>query len=579
MLHKRLRWSNYSSELNVQWKRIRPTAPTSTAGRRLRTSFGIFTVSLMILTLYVLRNLVLRLTCALKALSSQRYKIAVIHELLPHLDQGGNVRMHRILETLALSGYDVTLYTRENGRENRYFSLGWMKIKVVNDGMNLNALQQTFDQYDILLSSLWFWRAEADSSVRTIPSIIDEWLFFSADPPTHVIITDDIHHLRCAKLMSVHWSEHCERIMIEEKKLLERSDIFKLFITNEDLQYALRATLMPEGSGAVLPYIIEERHNFAALSRRPRKVSACELLYFGNAHPANVQALYSLFDSAAEVILDFASLERGVNCVLTIAGDQKWHSVLQSVNSGGLKDLGIQVKVAGFVQDIDKLMASSTFIMIPVTVGGTGVSSKVLKCIESEIPFSSTAEGKRGFPCDDKCHKLFFHDNVADMISETLSRAVDQHFIQRAKDKLREIHSNMRIGDDVTNLLKIAVESARVNKLKKSETGEAATSAQASKTCAHVEQHRKYCHMDPVCHKIDTLKCANSTPFLRPILSVFTTVKGTKDELQFIENFVEDAFEQDLTPIGSLSSQVPVLLPWNYFSSLCTRPAHVCLSW
>ena len=60
-------------------------------------------------------------------------------------------------------------------------------------------------------------------------------------------------------------------------------------------------------------------------------------------------------------------------------------------------------------------MVGMDLAVLPVTVGGTGVSSKVFKCIETGTPFVSTMEGKRGFTCDSNCEDTFFASSVPEL--------------------------------------------------------------------------------------------------------------------------------------------------------------------
>ena len=97
------------------------------------------------------------------------------------------------------------------------------------------------------------------------------------------------------------------------------------------------------------------------------------------------------------------------------------------------------VRVVGELEDLDSFVESVDLVLAPVTVGGTGVSSKLFKCLELNAPFVSTSLGMRGFDCDAECRSTFFAENVEDVLTLGLKLLFDAEHRIKAKLKMREI--------------------------------------------------------------------------------------------------------------------------------------------
>ena len=93
--------------------------------------------------------------------------------------------------------------------------------------------------------------------------------------------------------------------------------------------------------------------------------------------------------------------------------------------------------------------------MLPVVVGGTGISSKIFKCIETGTPFVSTLEGNRGFACGPECRETFFVRDVHELFGRAMRILGSQAAYDAACDVLVGIGESLSQRNLATNALLI----------------------------------------------------------------------------------------------------------------------------
>ena len=466
-----------------------------------------------------------------------RLDLAVFHELVPVLDQGGNIRIRRLLEDICASGmYRITLFIRDGGRGGSKITIHKQVVPILHFPEEENFENLDVSKFSIFITGMWFWRGEQEKRAQySLATLVHRRLSNSAHRGIHFTITDDIHHVRFSKVLG-EVSDFCADVMREEVSIWENPRIFKIFVSDQDMQLALDSSRMSPLTARVIPYTTESVLRKTTKPRQRKSGVQCTLTYFGNAHPANVIALRSLFHSATELIPEYYTRVHVDPCVLQIAGDNKWKDIVNSLNTKGLEDLGITVKVLGFVDSLDQLL-SHTLVILPIVVSGTGVSTKVITCIERRIPFVSTNEGIRGFPCDDECRRLFFFNSTKDMLKAGILLARDQEHLSRSKKKLQHMMASFKPEHIVRDVLKGT--STNI-KPRKHTSPLPYFTEQAQRTCA-------FCEAGDLCSQVCHIVVGRiRPPNFTAALSVFASVKGSnEEELQFISGYLENVFEQD----------------------------------
>lgn len=465
---------------------------------------------------------------------SHTLSIAVAAEIYPRQNQGGNIRLSRVLHGLEQLGNQVTLYVRET-EAPPLLKLGRHKIPVISDSLSLTHLSSELRAYDMVVSSFWFWRTEQSPEVMPIPIIVSEFTTKGVFEIPHVVLSDDLQYVRCFKTAETPRGEQtCKEIFRLEMHVWENPQLTKLFISKEDMYHAGNISKMPASSAAVLSYFWQSPRKLVPppsyLGRYFRWQNQCTLAYFGSAHPANVKALFRLFESAGETMLEFHLGSRKKACTLLIAGDNRWQEVLGSSNLENLEDFGISLKILGFVKDIERVAHSATLVILPVVVGGTGVSTKVLQCIELGVPFISTFAGNRGFICDAECEALFFRDSLPEMLASALMIASNPELIKQMTKKLQSI---MAVNIDSDPLIGTLLRGQYISTSKSQDAIEVLPA-----TFSH-----KPCLAQDICEKIFEVSKSHQR---KPEVSVYASIKGTESENMFFEGYLFDVLRQDM---------------------------------
>ena len=180
-----------------------------------------------------------------------------------------------------------------------------------------------------------------------------------------------------------------------------------------------------------------------------------------------------------------------------------------------------------------------------MTVGGTGVSSKLFKCLELNVPFVSTSLGMRGFDCDAECRDVFFTDRVEDVLTMGLKILFDTEHRVKARLKMREMARRLtskNIGENVPFMQKLSMID-----------DEYISSSMSTPRRVHeTTVHAKRCHNDFSCGACGFAKnCHELCDMHRRklhaetiILSVYTSLLGGAKEDEFLKYFVLDIFNQ-----------------------------------
>jgi hypothetical protein len=466
-------------------------------------------------------------------------KVAVVHEMFPDLKQGGNIRIHRMLEVISKHSCNVNIYVREESSQS-HIQYGHQRLKVISDNLYLHKLAKDIEvySYDVIFTGLWFWRTETskEGSILPIPVIVTEILGKRFAPPTHhVVISDDIQYVRCFKTAPPEIRDDlCSKVLGLETLIWEDPGVTKVFVSNEDKESIHSISTMRDSDAVVVPYSLQK------YSKQPNPISGrffrrdrgCRLIYMGSAHPANVLALEELFKSAGRQVIEYHYTQTKQRCNLVIAGDSRWRDILSHVDVAALEDHGLFVDIIGFANDLESLITSSTLMMLPVVVGGTGISTKVIKSIELGIPFVSTKEGLRGFPCDEECDKLLFHDSVWSMLLAALRFAHDPARLTFLRHKVWTM--SQIIGDD----------TSLVSLLKAAFTGASREKNKMKRNLAKVEQSCKHCAYAEECNIV----CEWHTDMYideNIALSVFAAIKDGSEELTFLDGYISDVLQQD----------------------------------
>jgi hypothetical protein len=465
--------------------------------------------------------------------------VVVFHELIPAMDQGGNIRLNRVLAALCQSpDIQVTVFVREEFEGTKSLTV-LKKVLPVFSISDVSDLPTRLKNFQVIITGMWFWRNMQNQSDLSLPHLIETMLRESILYALHIIITDDVHHIRFTEV-SGGVCKLCDQIMLWETELWENPRVFKVFISKEDMQVALSSSNMSPNSAAVLPFTSESITARKAWRRktRRRRTFDCKLTYFGAAHPANVMALRKLYEGASDAVVEFdARIPKGT-CILQVAGDDRWNYLLSSLDATPLADLGITVRVLGFLDSVEELLRQSTLVILPVNVGGSGVSTKVISCVELGIPFISTTEGNRGFPCDEECRKMFFFSTMSELLDEALLRVRDSDYLSKSKEKLQEIMESFRPAHIVHDILMPLLKNSTTNGFALGEPYAAQKSHKTCETCA-----------TSMCLSVCQITVGTDDFIDRTVkLSVFASIKGSEGELQFLSGYIENVFHQDFVP-------------------------------
>ena len=457
----------------------------------------------------------------------RRIRVAMVLEMAPYPNQGGNVRIFELLSVFARNGFHLELFVRKNLKKDGFFHVDRMRLKMWADDLPLNKFSQRVHAFDVVVSSMWFWNilgAKVGESL-TIPIVVDS-LIGDVTSISHVVVTDDIHYIRCSQIYIRSFS-FCQMVRSQEETVWTSSRNLKVFITPEDHMHTLKVTEDPHGLRTVVPYVISPRAPFSQVRLQPTKSAKFKLAYFGKSHEANVLAISELVS-----FLSRPGYEVMQACDFTIVGDVKWKQVFKR------HKLRKSIHVHGEVFDLDKWLENVNLVLLPVTVGGTGVSSKIFKCIELRIPFVASLAGMRGFDCDDDCRDLLFADSLHDFPSRIRALLFDQNAYRRAVATLERMSQTLTKKRLRQNNLLVEALSWKKDLFITRYAPQASPA-----TLQQVGQVGFECRK---CHEENCLKICELSVHAghRNLLSVYCSLLGGEKEGRFLNSFISDIHRQ-----------------------------------
>ena len=473
---------------------------------------------------------------------SARRKVALVHEMIPLPNQGGNIRLIEILDVLLANGFHLEIFVRENIEADVVISIkDKHSVRVWADDFKLTRFRASALDFDCVISAMWFWNRPKDTRNEvsvTIPIIVEQLIGDNLHI-SHVVVTDDIHASRCFQTETKN-REYCSSVRQQEESVWRSFRIMKIFVSTEDMAYA--RSVAPEATETMtfIPYIIVPKHPGHPLT--PWRIqTSFKLAYFGKAHPANVGALKTLLRA-------YRARENRVLHKVTelwIVGDEKWIKV-KEVRDAVRPSRETRVRVVGELKDLDAFVESVDLVLAPVTVGGTGVSSKLFKCLELNVPFVSTSLGMRGFDCDAECRSTFFANKVEDVLTLGVKLLFDAEHRVMARLKMREMAQKLtsrNIGDNALFMRALSMRN-EVQISSRTQSPRNVYGGSASGTKCSDDFECTVCGFTENCVRVCDLerRHVKNEPIL---LSVYTSLLGGTKEVPFMKHFVLDVLNQN----------------------------------
>ena len=503
-------------------------------------------------------------------------QVAVLHEMIPSADQGGNIRIRTIINLLVEFGFSVRLYVRKNVEMDTTLTLdSGSSISVLKDGLQLTRFLAHAKRYDMVISCMWFWNNPTIFE-RTIPIIVHENQQTSGYTFTHVAITDDIHHVRFAQtdLLTGQNTIH-SMVRRQEIEAWCSEDIVKVFVSNEDMYYARSHCLVTPGLNhtfTVVPYMISP--SAAEVSARQKLIernyknisrTGFKLAYIGKAHPGNILAMDSLSHhllDAESMVTDFSSF--------WIVGDDHWSSV-QSVKTLKKKS-SLEVHLLGELDEhaLNTFLGGVHLLLAPVVTEGTGIASKIFKSIELGLPFVSTYNAKTGFQCDFECEELFFVTDMSQFVDKVTSMLYNRKHYLRALGKLKMISNSLSYQQFKKDPVFF---KALLDKT-------VFAGGQNTYSRSHRRRMSFQCGKKP--HQIATEVCEMNTG-MNITLSVYMSLLGTEREKGYIKSYVQNAVTQDFADsweivVGSINAEALMIFRDQVISSLQRKQTNTFLT-
>lgn len=203
-------------------------------------------------------------------------------------------------------------------------------------------------------------------------------------------------------------------LLQREMRLMEQAEdaapgrFDRCLLINEQEAGVLRGRTGAQNIFSVPPYV---RVRETTVTARP--VDPPRFLFLGNlSYPANAYGLSRLLSETVPPL--FAALP---GARLDIVGGGASPSLRAQVAG-----LGERVRLHGFVDDLDGVLAEATALVAPV-VYGTGVKIKVIDALARGLPIVSTPTGVEGIEVEDG-REGFVREDLADFV-EPLRRLTD----------------------------------------------------------------------------------------------------------------------------------------------------------
>lgn len=350
---------------------------------------------------------------------AERKPILVLHELYPTNTQGANMRLRQIVQWLVQNKFPVHMYTREKHwipdavQEAEDWAARY-HVKLTADDKNLSTLKKDVaalrvPDYHAVVYGLWFWRffAEAVPSMYdTVYSVLDD-----AYPTiNHLVLTDDIHYIRCDAIKECKPHRH----EIKRMEVATYAATTTIAITPSDKGKIDH--ISPGSDVRVLPMIMDkamcpDRRPFAEATSylRERKF----ILYVGNGNHMNIESVEHLLRQTQLPMLLIGSY-KWIEMVAHLNFTNVRHSKGGHLHSCVPKQLasvipgaacshrhGRQMQTLAFkeVVDLSRLLCSARIMVAPVMMENTGISTKVFLGIEHGMHVVTTTAGGYGTGC------------------------------------------------------------------------------------------------------------------------------------------------------------------------------------
>jgi hypothetical protein len=333
--------------------------------------------------------------------------VAVIHELMPSRFMGGNMRLRQICEWLRSRGHSVVFVFRQP-LVGRFASdaIEWgrkWKIELVGDDLSLWRFRNGHwpGRWDVALLGVWFYRGGKTICDWAIPHL-------RRTKVKIVLVSDDVHSRRCVQELVWTKSECAERRRREE--LLYSSPDADALIAISEEDAAVFVSKFKARNVIWLPLLIGK----ANVAHCRVKGSMDHILYVGTCQEANRLAIRSILDHLTPLLKDATRL--------TFAGCGEW--IVEAERKRA--DLThLMIESVGLFQNLEDLLDTSTIMLLPAGVTGTGVSTKVRFALEYLVPVVTNRAGAVGLPSSFVQKDLLFiaANESSAALEEALTRA------------------------------------------------------------------------------------------------------------------------------------------------------------
>ena len=309
--------------------------------------------------------------------------IAIVNEVLPLNQEGGNNRLMQLVEFFALNGHRVTLMARSSWRidqsaHSNMFRRLHVQTMVDQDVAHVsNTISRLrYGKYDYVFVFLWFWRFWGPDGFQSQAELLLEG---GVSPQNMAIISDDVHHLRCAQIGI---SRHiCDAVKEKEQNLLRRVPLVVTITREDEASYKV----LGAAKTLVLPYAVTPEKSRYGLGVRDLCLpNRLRVTYVGSGHEANVDAVRWFMSEVVPLINKSVHL----TARFTYVGSEKWERLAQ--------EYGLETDSFDRTEDVEAIMKETRVLIAPVTVSGTGVSTKVFDSMVFGIPCVTTLAGTTG---------------------------------------------------------------------------------------------------------------------------------------------------------------------------------------
>ena len=533
-IHETTRYITTQNSSKMKVKRESCTRTKRKTERRIpiaMTCLRIVTLVVVAITLQRKHSTFRKLLTQHSSEHKRGLNLAFIHELEPKNDQGGNVRALRALEDIVSLGISVELYTRTGKSPERIFKVSeTQQIKLFGDEDGLNLFKLKRHKYDVVISTMWFWRFHEIPNIRSLPLLVYE--SSTRLQEVHITLTDDIHYIRCMRTLPRSSHRICARIQSEEEFIWRRDSIVKVFVAAEDKSFVSNVKFVNSRYLYFIPFPIEQ-DPVNSLG------SECKFAYYGSVHTANIMAVEKMLTGFNRVAQSLSV--NGAPCSLYIIGYDKWSKSLTMSIISETEANGINVNFVGRVFDLRGRLSKVTLAVLPVTLGDTGVSSKVFTAMGFAVPFISSPEGKRGFICDRTCALNFFSTAVEDILLEAMAIAHNSSRIAQLRSELITLARLNKMSSGFTSSVLVRMGVPLVSVREDARKIKSRKMKKKCKKCSLIHSR------DENCFEVCTFFVKEKERGTTIHVSAYTSLKGTNDENAYIDGFLRNAMYQDLT--------------------------------